>query len=296
MHVVVTADEIESFMHVILYNGVRYLPFRHPLTRGELIKRYFIDSDKRRDGGGITCGEQKRLVITKGSLTISGEELLFGDHSSPDTPLNQLFQVMLGLFQARYEVLAYDIKAAKQKEEAANILTSTSDSESSSVHPPTPPPTTKGDPLMFTRPVPSRFDFDTERRAKTAPSQETRDKAKKLEDHAETLDIFIDVLSNVNRWPIQLTLDHNTDVVLPIPSYYGVQLPYCALEASMSSYCETGSTGQVESLNQRVFPLMESSAPPQRKKLRVATGAIADSFRAISGSSPLLGSFTGSVN
>ena len=58
-HVVAIADEVESFMNIILYNAMRYLPFEHELTRGRLIQLYFTDDPPAKDGS-MTCSSNKK--------------------------------------------------------------------------------------------------------------------------------------------------------------------------------------------------------------------------------------------
>ena len=263
-HVVEIADEIESFMNVILYNAMRYLPFEHELTRGRLIQLYFTDDPPAKDGS-ITCKSNKKMVITEGTLTFYGEELLFKD----STILNQLFVMMLELFKARYEVRAYE--AAKKKEEETKHLRSTSSLLTTSPHPLRTPAPTKAyrTHLIPVRSGPSRFNFDTEDTKELQvqpPSEETKDKARKLDDHAETLDIFVDALYDVGRWSSQPSFDLDADISLPLPWY-------CLVASPMSSYRDSGSTDSASNPNEMASSSMESNQDqPQSKKLRVNAG------------------------
>ncbi|KAI9062368.1 hypothetical protein FKP32DRAFT_1629462 [Trametes sanguinea] len=60
------ADELESFLHVMIYCAIRYLP--HTCTDvGEFLYHYF-DDGVRDLGGDYTCGPHKQHVITTGQL------------------------------------------------------------------------------------------------------------------------------------------------------------------------------------------------------------------------------------
>ena len=98
------------------------------------------------------------MVITEGTLTFYGKELLFKN----STILNQLFAVMLELFKARYEVRVYE--AAKKKEEETKHLRSTSSLLTTPplplrIHAPTKAYRTD---LIPVRSGPSRFNFNTD--------------------------------------------------------------------------------------------------------------------------------------
>ncbi|OSD00221.1 hypothetical protein PYCCODRAFT_1479316 [Trametes coccinea BRFM310] len=61
------ADELESFLHVMIYCAIRYLP--HTCENvGDFMYRYF-DDGLRRGEAEYTCGASKRLVMKTGELT-----------------------------------------------------------------------------------------------------------------------------------------------------------------------------------------------------------------------------------
>ncbi|OSD00250.1 hypothetical protein PYCCODRAFT_1469577 [Trametes coccinea BRFM310] len=70
------ADELESFLHVMIYCAIRYLP--HTCKNvGDFMYRFFDDCVRRRDAQ-YTCGALKRLVITTGKLTtLTNEPITF---------------------------------------------------------------------------------------------------------------------------------------------------------------------------------------------------------------------------
>ncbi|KAI0916047.1 hypothetical protein AcW1_009422 [Taiwanofungus camphoratus] len=101
-------DELESFFHVLLYNGVRFL--RHNCTDvGEFMHEFF-DAAALQDGR-YTCGERKWTAVRYGEVT-SGrkcEKLVFKDDDDGDEhPLNNILKILLQWFRAYYAVLIAD--------------------------------------------------------------------------------------------------------------------------------------------------------------------------------------------
>ena len=275
-HAVEVADEIESFVNVILYNAIRFLPIQHSRTRAELIERYFDKCTMLQDGS-IMCGDDKANVMTNGTLKFSNEKLVFGVPGAPDEPLNNFLEAMLDLFRARYEVRAYE----KLEADAKQVTSGTATAPSSTPKPPTYPLAKGAAKHRYSkrsRTKPTRFEW---RKAEAwtsklkPPSKETVQKAKKLETHAYTLDIFGYVLSQTDLWPTHLLFDINADLSFSTPLINNVLPRPYAYMASMSSYRGTDSTGHTDSPSERVFPMMESASDNRKaKKLRIATGTI----------------------
>ncbi|KAL7277796.1 hypothetical protein ACG7TL_008739 [Trametes sanguinea] len=105
------ADELESFLHVMIYCAIRYLP--HTCENvGDFMYRYF-DDGLRRGEAEYTCGASKRLVMKTGELTtLTDEQIIFlrrprDSNAGPPTakdqhPINRLLTQLLKYFSARY--------------------------------------------------------------------------------------------------------------------------------------------------------------------------------------------------
>lgn len=98
------ADDIESFFHVTLYNGIRYL--RHNCLSVQSFIEDFFDSfaymhiaDKYR------CGMRKGFAMRRGKLCLNGMQtpILFYDDDGHDTHrLNDIFGQLMNCFRGRY--------------------------------------------------------------------------------------------------------------------------------------------------------------------------------------------------
>ena len=87
-------DELESFLHVLLYYAVRYLKVVDcdSITIAHFLYAYFDLYGV--DEGTYVCGDKKCRTVTEGRLTISERKTLeFG------SPLDQLFRSRYCLFQ-----------------------------------------------------------------------------------------------------------------------------------------------------------------------------------------------------
>ncbi|OSD00255.1 hypothetical protein PYCCODRAFT_1479342 [Trametes coccinea BRFM310] len=105
------ADELESFLHVMIYCAIRYLP--HTCENvGDFMYRYF-DDGLRRGEAEYTCGACKRMVMESGVLkTLSNQRIVFLRHRrAPDDeppteddlhPIEDLLAELLQYFSARY--------------------------------------------------------------------------------------------------------------------------------------------------------------------------------------------------
>ncbi|KAI0916061.1 hypothetical protein AcV5_003504 [Taiwanofungus camphoratus] len=103
-------DELESFFHVLLYNGVRFL--RHNCTDVCEFMSEFFDAATLQNGR-YTCGERKWAAMRFGEVT-SGrkcEKLVFkDDDDGNEHPLNNILKILLQWFRAYYAVLLADGK------------------------------------------------------------------------------------------------------------------------------------------------------------------------------------------
>ncbi|KAI0660096.1 hypothetical protein C8Q70DRAFT_978183 [Cubamyces menziesii] len=107
-------DELESYLHVLLYFSIRYLSSdcKDP---AEFIESYF---DAYTFQGGIyTCGTRKTHVIqTAGKLEVrKGMPITFG------SPMDYIFRTLLPLFKAHYKV--QDHMKATLKDAASKLPT-----------------------------------------------------------------------------------------------------------------------------------------------------------------------------
>lgn len=101
-------DELESFVHVLIYAAVRLVAHNFPDIRG-FISDYF-------DGYSLTahcefgCPAGKRLCITNAKLDDGDIDLVFGPpgKATSDHPLNKLVKDLLAIIRARYIVLEYE--------------------------------------------------------------------------------------------------------------------------------------------------------------------------------------------
>ena len=101
-------DELEAFLHVIIYYASRYL---HSNCNGATIACFldaFFDTYTL-DGGRYVCGTKKSHVIEKGQLIISTRTTLrFG------SPMDKLLTKLLSWFRAHLLVTDYELKQARE--------------------------------------------------------------------------------------------------------------------------------------------------------------------------------------
>ncbi|KAI9062392.1 hypothetical protein FKP32DRAFT_1593547 [Trametes sanguinea] len=122
------ADELESFLHVMIYCAINCLPHNCANT-GEFLHQFFHDGVRRQNpGAGYTCGALKRIVIMFGALTtLSNELVIFFRHPQarvikpkgslvtskkrpgllppPPHPINHVIAKLLPLLSARYRTI-----------------------------------------------------------------------------------------------------------------------------------------------------------------------------------------------
>ncbi|KAI0707471.1 hypothetical protein C8T65DRAFT_740400 [Cerioporus squamosus] len=107
-------DELESFVHVLIYAAVRLVDHNISDIRG-FIHYYFDGYVITEDGYGCPAG--KRTCITEAKLDDSEKDILFcAENVGPDDhPLNELVGELLALIRTRYTVLDWETRASKKK-------------------------------------------------------------------------------------------------------------------------------------------------------------------------------------
>ncbi|KAI0648523.1 hypothetical protein C8Q79DRAFT_877064, partial [Trametes meyenii] len=95
-------DEMESFLYIILYHGLRYL--KSNCTDVPSLLEGFFDAYNLDENGVYTCGDAKAAAIEdKGQVQVRrGVQLVF------DSPLDSIFKKLLPRFKARYKVMEYE--------------------------------------------------------------------------------------------------------------------------------------------------------------------------------------------
>ena len=103
------ADELESFLHVLIYDASRFVS--HNLTRlqAHAFYRTYFDGQSLGADGNAACSLAKRLVVRTAELTADNVPIVFGDNSSH--PLNDLVSDLLTLFQSRLVVYLKETSA-----------------------------------------------------------------------------------------------------------------------------------------------------------------------------------------
>ncbi|KAI9065707.1 hypothetical protein FKP32DRAFT_1590361 [Trametes sanguinea] len=99
------SDELESFLHVLLYYAVRYLHSTCP-DAGEFIESYF--DAYIRQNGAFTCGKKKEDTIKDAILEYKRNQPL-----EFQSPLDMVFGEILRWFKGHYKVVNYNEVQAK---------------------------------------------------------------------------------------------------------------------------------------------------------------------------------------
>ncbi|KAH9923940.1 uncharacterized protein BXZ73DRAFT_79341 [Epithele typhae] len=121
-------DELESFLHVLLFEGALFLCHNWEGPVVEAFVNDYFDGDIPGASGGRTCSFSRNLCLSKGIITVgSGPNLAF--HSLGEDgkeihqhPLNELLKWLLRLFQARFLVDEWDKRPATVTEPTENPL------------------------------------------------------------------------------------------------------------------------------------------------------------------------------
>ncbi|CDO68857.1 hypothetical protein BN946_scf185035.g10 [Trametes cinnabarina] len=149
------ADELESFLHVMIYCAIRYLPSTCRNV-GEFMYSFFDDGERVGEAE-YTCGLLKRSVIDKAKLQAStgqaiaflrrprlppSEERSAGTDQGPTTmhPINGIIVQLLKWFRARYMLLdsaenAVISGSGHEKAGSSSVSDSSPDSDSSDSNP-----------------------------------------------------------------------------------------------------------------------------------------------------------------
>ena len=210
LHVVGTADEIESFFNVLLHNAIRYCPHNMELHVPEFIRKYFVDFT-RLPTGALECPETKVYLVTElGAVKFGQRVLTFG--TAPDEPneaLNMLIPELLSWFKARYQILEYErlLGPGNPSDQAAHpdatgppARRQRVESESSNTGP-------AGSGKVFGKKVVQ---------GPVQPSAETYELAANLKDHSSVRDLFWQAKSW--KWPENEMLQDHLHVLYPLPS------------------------------------------------------------------------------
>ncbi|KAI0357239.1 hypothetical protein OH77DRAFT_146372 [Trametes cingulata] len=110
---VVVADELESFLHVLLYYAVRFLPNTlHSVN--SFVVEYFDTFILDPKSGQPRCSLAKHHAVRRGELQFLGEPVAFLKTTGEEgNPLNQLIAALLRLFAARYAVIEHESQLGK---------------------------------------------------------------------------------------------------------------------------------------------------------------------------------------
>ncbi len=115
------ADELESFLHVLIYLAVRFLRMGS-LNVWRFVENYFEGFEQDGDNK-VICGHVKEKIIRTGTLMWGEEPIRFlstqpppaardvqrqDADSEPHSPLNEIIENYLAFFKARYAVLEYE--------------------------------------------------------------------------------------------------------------------------------------------------------------------------------------------
>ena len=104
-------DELESFLHVLIYNSIRFLIHDASSTHG-FVKAYF-DGYNEVDGDiGVSASDTKSIVVKSGELQYNGNKIMIRLPTGEPHPINGVLEHLLQLFKARYEILEYEAKKA----------------------------------------------------------------------------------------------------------------------------------------------------------------------------------------
>lgn len=112
---VAVADELESFFHVMLFYGVRYLP--HTIKNVPGFVTEFFDTFQRDEEGRRFCSLIKQNAMKHKKIEYSEVDLKFTKTTGEEgNPINLLIKSLLPLFEARYKVLAHNLEKRLQAE------------------------------------------------------------------------------------------------------------------------------------------------------------------------------------
>ena len=102
-------DELESFLHVLIYNSIRFLIHDASSTQG-FIETYF--DGYSRVAAGVSASATKNAVMELGELRYDRKKIVFRLPNGGPHPINKVIEELLRIFKARYEVLDYEANMA----------------------------------------------------------------------------------------------------------------------------------------------------------------------------------------
>ena len=218
-HVLTTADELESFFHVVLHHAIRFFP--HNVNATDFINTSFVpdrrDLAGRSDGGAdaVLCPLNKEIIVAElGVVKLRGKKVVFYRDSQSGTqsagnrnaPLNHLLSAMLRWLKARYDVLEYDATTT-----APSSPTSPGPSlnRDTVTHLPAKRPREEPRPsnwndaasIAASGGLPASSSASEERDA-VRPSDKTYELASRVDDHEAIRKLFEEALKSMD-WPVK---------------------------------------------------------------------------------------------
>ena len=188
--VVEVADEIESFVNVLLHNAVERIPWKGHEERMKDVMAYFLQSANV--GGMKSCGDKKSTTVRQGvGITIDGQRMSFDTKEAGNYALNTLMLNMFGLFQARYKVLDHKRNLIKTNSPAPEATDSLKEGSSRPAQRHKPETGLEGSGLHL-----PQVEGTSE-----PPTPAVAATARLLNTHTETFRIFRTILKTKRTWP-----------------------------------------------------------------------------------------------
>ncbi|KAJ3004790.1 hypothetical protein NUW54_g4647 [Trametes sanguinea] len=181
------ADELESFFHVLLFYAVRLL--HHNITNVPSFVAEYFDSYAVTGQIKRSCSAKKSTAMDDGVIRVTSQgvplQFKFAD-GNPHSDFNDLIGDLLQYFKARYEVLAWESRKPQKKPDPA--VPSLSNAPAASA-PPKPGPNKKRRRQLVNL---AQVGVQSVRQEKGEPSDDTKARAKHLDDHS----VFLATLGN----------------------------------------------------------------------------------------------------
>ncbi|KAM5536481.1 hypothetical protein V8D89_009917 [Ganoderma adspersum] len=204
-HVPTTADELESFFHIVLHHAIRFCP--HNVNATDFISTTFVpnrDPAGPSDGAdGVLCPVNKEIIVAElGVLKLRGRKVVFYHDQSGarrNAPLNRLLSTMLRWLKARYDLLEYDSESTAT---APSSSTSALDDGGNlqSVKRPRVEPKIRASNDAVTATDGGRSASVSEENA-VRPSDKTYELARRVDDHDAVRKLFEEALKSTD-WPV----------------------------------------------------------------------------------------------
>ena len=100
--VIEIADELESFLHVLIYDASRFVSHNLTPIQTHMLYRTYFDGHAVAADGSQQCSSEKLVAIKHAQLCVSDVPVVFGHDESH--PLNTLLSELFALFQSRFAV------------------------------------------------------------------------------------------------------------------------------------------------------------------------------------------------